>query len=113
MESLKLLTPYFRDKKWSILIGSLTSLIKGVLAIYLSYLTKELTDLVIIKEIESFNSLLKLGILAIVATVICTFLSQYLTAYLKNNITLKLRNDCVKQVMNLSYKQKQTTKQGI
>ena len=89
-----------RSKIW-IILNCLTAFIMGLVTIYFSVITKNLTDMAINKQISKFINYLYITIFILVISIIIGYIKEYSALKYKSDFAYNIRNSVIKQVINL------------
>lgn len=97
---IKISTFLKRSKIW-IILNCLTAFIMGLVTIYFSVITKNLTDMAINKQISKFINYLYITIFILVISIIIGYIKEYSALKYKSDFAYNIRNSVIKQVINL------------
>lgn len=100
-KDLRQLTPFLiNEKKW-IILNCIASFFEGIIMIYLSYATKNLTDRAYNKQIEEFKFFLVITALVALINIAVLYISGYSSLRYKTDFICNLRSYVVEHMIDL------------
>lgn len=101
-KKLRKLKVILKKEKWWIALSCTACLVEALITIYLTYITKNLTDMVVNRKVQEFIMFLKFAGVAIVANVIFGYVSKYSLARYKTHFGYSIRNFFMNHIIKLS-----------
>ena len=100
-KDLRQLTPFLiNEKKW-IILNCIASFFEGIIMIYLSYATKNLTDRAYNKQVEEFKFFLVITALVVLINIAVLYISRYSSLRYKTDFICNLRGYVVEHMIDL------------
>lgn len=112
LERLSQLEPFLRPLRGWIVLNCIAAFLKGMITIYFSFATRNLTDMAINRQINEFKSFVSFTIIIVVVGIIVGYIQKYSSVRYKGNFAYNIRNYIVKHFIDLPLKVKEKYHSG-
>lgn len=101
LEELKELSPFLTNEKKWIVLNCIASFFEGIIMLYLSYATKNLTDRAYNKQVEEFKFFLVVTALVVLINIVVIYISRYSSLRYKTDFMCNLRGYVVEHIIDM------------
>ena len=109
---LSQLGPFLRPIRGWIVLNCIAAFLKGIITIYFTFATRNLTDMAINRQVSEFKSLVCFTIIIVAVGIIVGYIQKYSSVRYKGNFAYNIRNHIVKHIMDLPLKVKEKYHSG-